>query len=259
MISVCLATYNGEKYLREQIDSILNQLTREDELIISDDESNDNTIDIIKSYNDKRIKLFHHKKNFCRFAYYYTTLNFQNALQKAKGDFIFLADQDDVWLPNKIEQMSNILKECDLVLSDCSIVDSKLDILVLSKFLLENVKIGICRNLYKSSYQGCCMGIRKDFVEKILPFPKNVAHDLWLGITCNIIGKMQLLKEQTMLYRRHNNNVSATKKSLLSKQNPNDAIRLNKNGNSLWFQFSYRFIFIMNMFSFYINKKILKR
>jgi len=258
MISVCLATYNGEKYLKEQIDSILCQLAQDDELIISDDESTDGTINIIMSYNDKRIRLLRHTKKKCRYTYYNITLNFQNTLQEAKGQFIFLADQDDVWLPNKIERMSNILKEYDLVLSDCSIVDSKLDILALSKFSLENVKIGIWRNLYKCSYQGCCMGMRKDFVEKILPFPKNVTHDLWLGLTCSSIGKMKLLREQTMLYRRHDCNVSATKGTLLTKQNQNNAVRLNKNKNSLFFQFSYRFIFIKNLISFYIMKKILK-
>ena len=90
MISVCMATYNGEKYIQEQIDSILCQLSKDDELVISDDHSTDATCDIIKSYNDRRIKLFLNELAKG------VTHNFENALLHSKGDIIFLADQDDV-------------------------------------------------------------------------------------------------------------------------------------------------------------------
>ena len=95
MISVCIATYNGEKYLREQLDSILPQLAESDEVIVSDDGSTDGTIDLITSLNDPRIKIV---SNSGRKGY---VGNFENALKHTTGDYIFLSDQDDIWYPNK--------------------------------------------------------------------------------------------------------------------------------------------------------------
>ena len=97
MISVCMASYNGEKYIKEQIDSILKQLSDEDELVISDDGSTDNTLSVIQSIHDKRIKLIHNQGEH---GY---SRNFENALKNSKGDYIFLSDQDDVWKDNKVE------------------------------------------------------------------------------------------------------------------------------------------------------------
>ena len=113
MISVCMATYNGEKYIREQMDSILQQLGEGDELIISDDLSSDKTVEIIKSYKDKRIKLYIHGDNhgFVR--------NFENALVHADGDIIFLSDQDDIWMPDKVKVTIAALANCDFTVSDC--------------------------------------------------------------------------------------------------------------------------------------------
>ena len=96
MISVCMAIYNGEKYIKEQIDSILMQLSNEDELVISDDSSNDRTLDIIAEYNDRRIKVLHHIPAIGN-SFVKAKANFENALSVAKGDYIFLSDQDDVW------------------------------------------------------------------------------------------------------------------------------------------------------------------
>ena len=131
MISVCMATYNGERFLREQIDSILCQLAPDDELIISDDGSTDGTLDIIQSYNDKRIKLLHHKKKseYAKIKYsrnfYYATDNFENALQAAQGDYIFLADQDDVWMKDKAKLMSSYLDKFDCVMCNNQIIDTE--------------------------------------------------------------------------------------------------------------------------------------
>ena len=94
MISVCIATYNGEKYIKEQLLSILPQLGKKDEVIISDDHSTDNTLDIVKGLNDNRIKIVmnNREKGY--------TSNFENALSYAIGDYIFLSDQDDIWMSN---------------------------------------------------------------------------------------------------------------------------------------------------------------
>ena len=95
MISVCMATYNGAQFIKEQIDSILCQLSTEDELIISDDGSTDETLSIINSYKDNRIKVFQHKAAEGS-AFIKATRNFENAMSHAVGDYIFLSDQDDM-------------------------------------------------------------------------------------------------------------------------------------------------------------------
>ena len=112
MISVCMATFNGEKYIKEQIQSILNQLSLDDEVIISDDGSSDKTLEVINHINDKRIKVFTntHKHGF--------THNFENALNHANGEYIFLSDQDDIWAEEKVNKVMESLIYNDLVIHD---------------------------------------------------------------------------------------------------------------------------------------------
>ena len=115
MISVCMATYNGERYIKRQIDSILYQLGEDDELIISDDGSTDRTLEIIKKYNDSRIKIYEHikKAELSKVKklrnFYYATSNFENALIHSRGEYIFLADQDDIWESEKVTSTSSCL------------------------------------------------------------------------------------------------------------------------------------------------------
>ena len=109
MISVCIATYNGGKFLGEQLQSILCQLGKDDEVIISDDGSTDNTYLLVMSIQDNRIKFYKHKSDSFLLPHEKATLNFENALKYAKGDYIFLSDQDDVWVENKVEVMCQIL------------------------------------------------------------------------------------------------------------------------------------------------------
>lgn len=104
MVSVCLATYNGEKYIRQQIESILPQLSAADEIVVSDDESTDQTVPILESFNDSRIHIYIHKRRNEKVVWDYATHNFENALSHAKGDYIFLSDQDDVFLPEKSQR-----------------------------------------------------------------------------------------------------------------------------------------------------------
>ncbi|MDE6634762.1 MAG: glycosyltransferase, partial [Bacteroidaceae bacterium] len=121
MISVCMASFNGERYIRQQIDSILQQLGDGDELVISDDGSCDATADIIRSYADRRLRFF------CNPGPHGVTHNFQHALRQAQGDILFLADQDDVWLPGKIERQVRFLVEggYDVVSCNCALTDAE--------------------------------------------------------------------------------------------------------------------------------------
>jgi glycosyltransferase involved in cell wall biosynthesis len=166
-ISVCMATYNGEKYIKEQLDSILNQISQNDEIIISDDNSTDNTIEILKSYNDKRIKIYLNNKDK---GY---TKNFENALEKVSGDVIFLCDQDDIWVNNKIEKTLVYFKDYDFIISDNKVVNKDLNTIYESHFNVCNTKKGFFNNLLLPRYVGACMAFKKEVLEKSLPFPKN--------------------------------------------------------------------------------------
>ena len=152
MISVCIPTYNGEKFIYQQIISILSQINSDDEIIISDDGSTDKTLDIIKSFNDDRLKIFYNNKIKSKYSFNLTTQNLQNALLKARGEIIFLADQDDVWIDNKIERCINYLKNgYDLILHDCAIVDQNNNFIDKSYFELNNSTPGIFNNIVKNS------------------------------------------------------------------------------------------------------------
>ena len=205
MISVCMATYNGEKYVKSQIESILKQITNEDELIISDDGSTDNTVDIINQIQDKRIKLiFNHKTHGF-------THNFENALKHAKGDYIFLSDQDDLWLDKKVNISMEYLKDYSFVISDCTTVDENMNIIQESRFKSFNIKPGFVNHLIKSRFLGCCMAMRREVLEKSLPFPEKdslVEHDIWLAAVAMFYFKVALIKEPLILYRRHTSNSS---------------------------------------------------
>lgn len=167
MITVCIATFNGEKYIREQLNSILFQLSLQDEVIVSDDGSTDNTISIIKSFNDNRIKIIDgvHRHS--------PTLNFENALKEAKGDYIFLADQDDVWKDDKVKICLKWLQHYDCIISDAEVTDENLNITSPSLYQLMNIKSGRVYNiLYKNGYTGCCMAFTRRVKDAALPFLK---------------------------------------------------------------------------------------
>lgn len=205
MISVCMATYNGESYIKEQIESILPQLRDGDELIVSDDGSTDKTLEIIFSFECEKVKILHGPRNGL-------VKNFENAINAAKGDFIFLCDQDDVWLENKVDVFKAAFENgADLIVSDCYVVDSKAKIINESFFLLRNSKPGFLPNLLRNSFLGCCMAFKAELKPQILPFPKNIPmHDWWIGLVASLYGDVAFVNQPLILYRRHGNNASPT-------------------------------------------------
>ncbi len=214
-----MATYNGEKFLREQIDSIIAQLDESDELIISDDGSNDATLDILYSYNDSRIKIFHNKYN------HGVNRNFENALIHANGDYIFLSDQDDVWKKDKIRICLSALNDCDLVVHDCQITDSNLNIVSQSLFMEIGAKPGVLCNILKNGFTGCCMAFRKEVLESIIPFPKSIKfyHDQWIGLKATLKFRVAFINIGLIYFRRHSSNSSSvaekSKLTLIDKFN----------------------------------------
>ena len=204
MISVCMATYNGEKFIKEQIDSILSQLSDDDELVVSDDGSKDRTIDIISSYNDKRIRILHHS------APHGFVHNFENALGNAKGDYIFLSDQDDYWMPGKVKTaMGYLTSGIDLVIHNAELVDGKGQPLGTDYYSCMHSKTGFWANIWKTRTLGCCMCFNRKVLEKSMPMPKHiVAHDYWIGMIALKHFKVKFIDDKLLCYRRHGGNVS---------------------------------------------------
>lgn len=218
MISVCMATYNGAKFIEEQIISILKQLNDEDEIIISDDGSVDNTIDIIKSINDSRIKILsNHREKTGMLPIELVTSNFENALKGASGDIIFLSDQDDVWLDNKVKISLEYLNDrgYDYIVSDCFITDSNLNIIANTRFD-GSVTLNRWKALLKPTpYQGSCSAFKRAVLRKALPFPNKIqSHDRWIGFVASFGFRYKIIPEKLIYYRRHEANAStATSKS----------------------------------------------
>jgi glycosyltransferase involved in cell wall biosynthesis len=200
-----MATCNGGKYLKKQIESILKQLGADDELIISDDSSTDNTAEIVGSFQDRRIQFLGDN------AYHNSIFNFENALSHAAGDYIFLADQDDIWHESKVSTVLPLLAQFDLVVSDCAIVDENENVISPSFFQWRNSGPGLLKNILRNSYLGCCMAFRSSLLLLALPFPARIPmHDIWLGALADLKGKVFFCNEKLVYYRRHNANASPT-------------------------------------------------
>ena len=234
-ISVCMPTYNGSKYVAEQLNSILSQLGPTDEVIISDDGSTDNTLDIIHNIHDDRIKILSHKKTPSPFKGTYKTIytvykNVEHALQHAKGKYIFLSDQDDIWLPNKVERvMQEFYNGTECVLHNNTVINNQKQILVDSYFSISKPSRNLLRFLTLCFYQGASMAFTKKILDISLPFPDNnpLSHDHWVACVAWTHGKkVSFIQEPLLLYRRHGNNVSPSAE---------------KSPNSLYFKISYRF------------------
>ena len=232
MISVCVATYNGEKFIREQIDSILCQLSSDDEIIVSDDGSTDGTIVIINCIGDKRIRIIEGPRKHS------PTFNFENALKEAKGDYIFLADQDDVWKTNKVEVCMKWLQKYDCVVSDAQVTDSNLNPLYPSLYAIMQVRQGhIYNTVWKNGYTGCCMAFRRNILEASLPFPKNIPmHDIWIGNVAAYKYNVKFIPDKLILFRRHKETISCNGKG--SKY-------------SIWQQMKFRWSIIKNIANLY--------
>lgn len=212
-VSVAMATYNGEKYIKEQIITILDNLQDNDELVISDDGSNDKTINIINSFNDQRIKLINGPRKGLK-------QNFNNAIKNTTGDYIFLSDQDDIWMPDKVDKTLEVFKKNDYILiqHDAIVVDENDNVIFDSFAKHRKVKTGIIKNLIKNSYHGCCITFRKELKNKILPIPDTIyLHDQWIGMIAEIEGKTYFLDKKLIKYRRHSENNSSFKHLTVGK------------------------------------------
>jgi hypothetical protein len=208
-----MATYNGSGFIREQLDSILMQLGPDDELIVSDDASTDNTLDIVRSYHDPRIQILTGN------IYRSPTLNFEHALRSARGQILVLSDQDDIWIPGRLnlvhERLDNKIDTVYLIMMDGEIVDSAGNCLEKSIFAANRSGSGILKNVYDNTYTGCCLAFTRPLLEIALPFPHRIPmHDMWLGILAEIFGQVEFVPQKTICYRRHTANTSFIKPTI---------------------------------------------
>jgi glycosyltransferase involved in cell wall biosynthesis len=201
-ISVCMATRNGEKYIGAQLGSILPQLQPDDEVVISDDSSTDRTVEMINQFGDSRIRLFENN------TFFSPIFNFENALKHASGEIIVLADQDDVWLDNKIRLIRDGFRQrpssIHLIVLDGCAIDESGKVIEESLFRKINAGKGLLKNIYDSTYMGCCMAFSRSLLDVALPFPKRIPmHDMWLGLLAELFGTVEFYGAKTIQYRKH--------------------------------------------------------
>lgn len=198
-ISVCMATYNGEIYIEEQLNSILIQLNDGDEIIVSDDGSTDRTIEIIEQINDPRIKIYHS-------PFRNLILNFENALNKVTGDIVFFSDQDDIWYENKVEEIVKLLKTYDLIYTNASIFKEKKED---NHLFNTRQNYSVIRNFIKNNCLGATMAFKAKLLKYSLPFPKKIPmHDMWIYFISAFYGKTFYYNKPLIYYRRHGSNAS---------------------------------------------------
>lgn len=210
MISVCMATYNGASFIAEQIFSILKNISIDDELIISDDGSIDETCTLIKQImeRDSRIKLVKGPQRGI-------IANFENAIVQAKGEYIFLSDQDDIWCDDKV---STVLKSFDdnnaiVVVHDAYVVNEKMQVIIPSYFDFRKSASGLVKNIVKNTFVGCCMAFRRELLSYAIPIPRNIEmHDQWIGICGELYGDVKFIEDKLIYYRRHGENSSSLAK-----------------------------------------------
>lgn len=207
-VSVCMAAYNGARHIREQIESILAELSSSDELVIVDDCSTDDTRDVVRGIGDQRIRLIAASTN----AGYVRT--FEKALSEARGRYVFLSDQDDIWIPGRVEQMVAGLQDSAMTVSNCKHFDGPL-----GRFhrirLRSQDSTHTMRNLvgiivgYRLHW-GCAMAFRQEMLKKILPFPSHMreSHDQWIAMVGIVNRSVRYLDEDTILHRLHGENLT---------------------------------------------------
>jgi len=197
MISVLLAAWRGEKYIAEQIASILLQLAGGDELLVSDDspEGHAATRDIVLTFHDPRIRYMQGPR--CG-----VIKNVEFLLGQAKGDILVLCDQDDVWLPGKLDMLYAKMDPAqpELLVHSAILTDEALN----ETSEHPCAKPGLLRNLIKNSYTGCCMAFTRELLPHILPFPEGIPmHDQWIGLRAEKFGTVRVIDEPYILHRRH--------------------------------------------------------
>ena len=208
-ISIALCTYNGAKYLSEQLKSLKEQTLKADEVVICDDNSSDNTVNVINEYKYKlNVKLTVNKINLG------VTKNFEQAISLCEGDIIFLCDQDDVWHQDKIKIMSNRMVDETIGLCYCNGIVADENLKQIGSHTLwgtsELVKVDFNKfsvyNLINYCYfTGMALCFRASLKQYFMPLSKNAVHDEWIAFIISFVAKIAFVKEELVIYRQHSN------------------------------------------------------
>jgi len=203
--SVILATYQGERFIDAQLESILSQLAADDEIVLSDDASSDHTLAIVRKRNDPRIRVL---ENHERLGY---VKNFERALLSARGTYVIFSDQDDVWLPNKLTAVTSALSRADCVVSDAIVVDKDLREIYSSYFAFRKAtRFSFVSVLLRPCFIGATMACTRSYLNDLLPFPPHVPHDFWITLNAVWDRKIEVILNPLILYRRHSTSASVS-------------------------------------------------
>lgn len=212
-LSIAMTSYNGVRYIKEQLLSFANQTRKPDEIIICDDGSTDGTVEVIESFiltSPIKVTLF---KNTSNLGY---VKNFEKALSLCTGDIIFLSDQDDVWSIDKLSTIESLFTKNSstlIITNDARICDENMNPTEYTK-LGQNIKLGLAKTNFKT---GCCTSFRRDLLQVVLPIPKEVSHDVWINRFGDFINSRIIHDEVLQFYRRHGKNSSNDITSSTSK------------------------------------------
>lgn len=202
--SIVMTTYNGEKYLEEQIKSVVKQLDSETELVISDDGSTDNTLNILRPYTS------HENVTLFKGPGHGVIQNFNSALSHTKGKYIFFCDQDDIWVDGKVKSVVKCFEDhpgTKVIVHDAFILTEQG---VTNESIFENrkAKHGVTRNILFSTYYGCCMVVDRDFLNTILPLDPDVLYDQHIGNCAEALKCSYFLQKKLIYHREHTDNWS---------------------------------------------------
>ena len=215
MISIALATYNGELFLNEQMESLINQTITEYEIVICDDNSTDSTYKILLEYKSKYsfVKVFRNERNLG------FKKNFEKIIGLCSGNYIAFCDQDDIWTSDHLEILLKTIENNYFVGANSELIDQSGNRLNLSLMNTKKqtyipssaeYKRTLC---YSNIFQGACSMGRTEFLKKCLPIPENVKyHDWWFALIASMDDKIVYSKNVVLFYRQHENNVTRNNK-----------------------------------------------
>lgn len=213
-ISVCMAAYNGERFISEQIQSILSQLTLFDEIVVVDDNSTDGTIAVVTGVADNRIKLLRHAQNLG------VSRSFEDAIRAASNPIVFLSDQDDVWVEDKVDIILEAFAsnpDVTLIATDTALINSEGELIKASYFGPRGrFSQGFWANWMRNRFGGCTMAFRAAIIDEILPLPHDydVLHDLWIGVRNDLARHKTLYIDRPLVLNRRHNSTATGRGSL---------------------------------------------
>ncbi|MFH0976226.1 MAG: glycosyltransferase family 2 protein [Spirochaetota bacterium] len=222
LVSIALATFNGEKFLREQLDSIYDQTYKNIEIIVSDDCSSDETVEILNEYSKKFGLKYHINNKNIGFV-----KNFEAAILKCKGEYIALADQDDIWMPDKIERLVSEIEDYSLICSDAELIDDNGNRIAESfqrysrNYIADGKEFAIL--VFRNFVTGCTALVTKDLIKRALPIPNGIHHhDWWLALIASKTNGIKYMKAPLIKYRQHQNNDTGANKKINTIQKINE-------------------------------------